>query len=503
MAFLTALQEILCSSASLWLAAGVFAGIFVGAIPGLGGGMLMAICIPLTFTMSPLNAILLLMGIHVGSVSGGLISATLLKMPGTPSSIMTTFDGHPMAEKGEAGKALSLGINASLIGGLVGGVFLIALSPSLSDLALKIGPWEEFTIILMAMVLIAVISQGNMAKGLFAGLLGMCATLPGKNPASGQLRFTFGFEQVQEGFDLLAVLLGIFVMSQLINDVLNINRKSSQIELTKSSLFMRFGEWKSHTDNLLRTSCIGTWVGILPGVGASISSMVAYGMAKTFSRTPEKFGTGHDEGVVASEAANNANVGGALIPLITLGIPGAPVDALLLGAMIIHNIQPGPLLFENNSELVWGLMAGYMVANILMYVIMIFSARHLAKIINVRQLYLIPVVLVFCVIGAYVVNFRLFDVWTFLVFGILGTVLTHFKVPVGPFVIGFILAEKLETQLYSGLQTSGGSFMPLLTQPIALFFMFISLLLLVYPIVAQKRRALADIDNTPTLEGSS
>ena len=459
------------------------AGIFVGAIPGMGGGMLMAICIPLTFSMSPLDALLLLMGIHVGAVSGGLISATLLKMPGTPSSIMTTFDGHPMAAKGQPAKALSLGINSSLVGGLLSGLFLVFLAPGLSYLALKIGPWEEFTLILMAMVLIAAIGQGNMPAALFSGALGMCATLPGKNPLSGDLRFTFGFEHLSEGFSLLSVLLGVFVLSQIIEDILNINLKGTQIDLKRGSLLFTLREWKQHGVNLLRSGCIGTWVGILPGVGASISSMVSYGIAKTFSRTPEKFGTGHEEGVIASESANNANVGGALVPLITLGIPGAPDSAILLGAMIIHNIQPGPLLFQNNADLVWGMMAGYFLAVISMFVIMLLSVRKLAQIIKIKRQYLLPIVFVFCVIGSYVFNQRIFDVWVFFVFGLVGFSLRSLGIPLGPFVIGFILASKLETQLYSGLQSSDGSFLPLITHPIALLFLVISLVMLTYSLL--------------------
>lgn len=487
MSLFSAFQEIFASPGILWLIGGVMAGIFVGAIPGMGGGMLMAICIPLTFTMSPMDALLLLMGIHVGAVSGGLISATLLKMPGTPSSIMTTFDGYPMAAKGQPGKALSLGINSSLVGGLLSGLFLVFLAPGLSYLALKIGPWEEFSLILMAMVLIAAIGQGNMPAALFSGALGMCATLPGKNPVSGDLRFTFGYEHLSEGFSLLSVLLGIFVMSQIIEDILSIKQKGTRIDLKKGSLLFTLQEWKRNGVNLLRSACVGTWVGILPGVGASISSMVAYGTAKTFSKTPEKFGTGHEEGVIASETANNANVGGALIPLITLGIPGAPDSAILLGAMIIHNIQPGPLLFQSNANLVWGMIAGYFLAVISMFLIMLLSVRKLAQIINVKRQYLIPIVFVFCVIGAYVFNYRIFDVWVFFVFGLLGFSLRYFGIPLGPFVIGFILATKLETQLYSGLQSSDGSFLPLLRHPIALLFLVISLAMLVYSLLFSNR----------------
>ncbi|OUW19812.1 MAG: hypothetical protein CBD18_00180 [Opitutales bacterium TMED158] len=482
----------------LWIFIGVASGIFVGAIPGLGGGMLMALTVPLTFSMDSTHAVLLLMGMHVGSVSGGLISATLLKMPGTPSAMMTTFDGYPMAQKGQPGKALSLGIGASLFGGIVSGIFLLALAPPLSEFAHTFGPWEYFTMSLMAVVLIASISQGSMLKGLMAAMLGLLAAMPGLNESDGQLRLTFGFESMDDGFNLLPVLLGIFVMSQIIKDALQINKKGVGIAMAKGErIFPKFGEWKQHFVNILRSSCIGTWVGILPGIGASISSMVSYGIAKTFSKTPEKFGTGHDEGIVAAESANNANAGGALIPLITIGIPGAPVDAILLGAMIMHQIQPGPLLFQTNGDLVWSLMTGYLVANALMFLIMVFSARFLSKVVNINRSYLIPIVFAFCLIGAYGPTNRMFDVWVVIGFGVLGFFLDRAKFPLGPFVIGYVLAGIMETELRSGLQMSEGSFLPMLSRPIAATFTLVSIGFLAYSIFQEwhsRRRLASDED---------
>ncbi|MEM9158128.1 MAG: tripartite tricarboxylate transporter permease, partial [Verrucomicrobiota bacterium] len=310
MELLNAFQYIFTPAPMLWLLLGVASGIFVGAIPGLGGGMLMALTLPLTMQMGDsTHAILLLMGMHVGSVSGGLISSTLLKMPGTPSSLMTTFDGYPMAKNGNPGRALGLGIGASLIGGLVAGIFLITLAPPLSYWAVKFGDWEYFTMVLMAFVLVAAISQGSMLKGLTSCMIGVMATFPGYSDSHGQPRLTFGIDHLSAGFGLLPVMLGIFVVSQLIKDALTINKKGVTISIADQSVMPRLVEWKDSVVNLIRSSCIGTWVGILPGVGASISSMVSYGMAKTFSKTPQKFGTGHKEGIVAAEAANNANAG--------------------------------------------------------------------------------------------------------------------------------------------------------------------------------------------------
>lgn len=467
----------------LWLFLGVSSGILVGAIPGLGGGMLMALALPLTFSMAPVDAILLLIGIHVGSVSGGLISATLLQMPGTPSSVMTTFDGYPMAKNGYPERALGLGIGSSLIGGLLAGVALAALAPPLSYWALKIGPWELSALILCALVLVAIIAQGSMLKGLFSATLGIIAALPGLAESDGQLRYTFGNDDMTAGFRLLPVLLGVFVISQLLKESDKALGSASVIRLGRKFSFPGLQAWGSHWVNLLRSSVIGTFVGILPGVGASISSMVAYGMARTFSKTPEKFGTGHDEGVMASEAANNANVGGAMIPLITLGIPGAPVDAILLGAMVMHQIQPGPLLFTANAGLVWAMIAGYFIANLLMFGLMLAGYRSLARIITIPAHYLVPVVFVFCLIGAYSIGNRLFDVWVMIGFGVLGYALDKARVPLGPFIIGFVLATPFESELRTALQLSDGSLLAITDHPLALAFVVLAGVMLILPLL--------------------
>jgi putative tricarboxylic transport membrane protein len=471
-----------------WVLLGTTLGIFVGAIPGLTGGMLITLAMPLTFYMDSTQALLLLVAMYVGSVSGGLISATLLRMPGTPSSIMTTFDGYPLAQAGHPERALALGIGSSLIGGLIAGFFLVLLSPPLSRFAMTFSPWEYFTMVLMAIVLIASISQGSMIKGLIAGFLGMVFAMPGLNESDGQLRLTLGFHELNDGFKLLPVLLGIFVMSQIIKDAFEINKSPVSLALGKGQVLVRLAEWRRHTTNILRSGVIGTWIGILPGVGASISSMVAYVTAKNFSKTPEKFGTGHEEGIVASEAANNANVGGALIPMITMGIPGSPIDAILLSALILHNIQPGPLLFLTNGDFVWALMAAYFVANILMFLIMTLAVRHIAKVVTVDKAFLLPVIFVCCVVGAYALSNRMYDVWVVIAFGVLGFGLDRAKVPLGPFVIGFVLAGIFEAELRSSLQMSDNGFWGILDRPIALTFLIISIAMLLWPFIQQRRQ---------------
>ena len=466
-----------------WVLLGTSLGIFVGAIPGLTGGMLIALSIPLTFFMDSTHALVLMVAMYVGSVSGGLISATLLRMPGTPSSMMTTFDGYPMASRGEAERALGLSIGASLVGGMVAGFFLVVLSRPLSRWATTFGPFEYFAMVLMALVLIASISQGSMIKGLLAGCLGIVFALPGLNPSDGQLRLTFGWHELDGGFALLPVLLGVFVMAQIITDALDVEKKAQPIRISGTPLRHALAVWRKHSVNLMRSSVIGTWIGILPGVGASISAMVAYATARSFSRRPEAFGTGSEEGIVASEAANNANVGGALIPLITMGIPGSPIDAILLGALILHNIQPGPLLFVTNADFVWALVAAYLVSNVLMFLIMTMSVRWIAKLMLVNKAYLLPVIFVACAVGSYALHNRMFDVWVMLFFGAVGFGLNRCKVPLGPFVIGFVLAGILEEHLRSGMQLTADGFWHILERPIALCFVAVSALTLAWPFV--------------------
>lgn len=484
----TALGVVFTPLPFLYTTLGVFLGITVGAIPGLTGAMLIALTLPLTYYMEPTNAVILLVAMYVGAISGGLITATLLRMPGTPAAVMTTFDGYPMARGGRPGRALGLGIAASFVGGLVSWVFLLLLAEPLSIIATRFGPFDYFSLILMAMVLIASVSEGSMVKGLIAGLLGMLVSMPGVDPSTGQPRLTWDWYMLNGGLKLLPVLIGVFAVSQIITDILEINRRVERVELSRKGILMSLRDWKTQAVNLLRSSLIGTWVGILPGVGASIGSVISYTAAKNMSKTPEKFGTGSEEGIVASEAANNATVGGALIPLIAMGIPGSVIDAILIGALMIHSIQPGPTLFIHHADVVWAMIAACLVANILMFVIMTGSVGFISRLMYLPRSFLLPVVVVFCVIGSYALNNTMFDVWVMLIFGVIGFVMERAKMPLGPFVIGFVLAPLGEAKLRSGLMMTAGGIEPLFTRPLSLSFLIIALALLVWPFFSEWRQ---------------
>jgi len=467
---------------------GTALGIVVGAIPGLTGAMLIALALPLTFAMDGADAMILLTSMYVGSISGGLISATILRMPGTPASMMTTLDGYPMAKGGQPGRALGFGITASFVGGIVSWLFLVGLSRPMADISTKLSPFDLFSLVLVALVLIAAVSEGSLVRGVLSGLLGILAAIPGASPATGEVRWTFGMSELSDGLKLLPVLIGLFAVSQVIHEIVYLDQHGERVSVNRRGIFMRLADWKAQAVNLLRSSLIGSWIGILPGIGANIGSVMAYSAAKSVSKTPEKFGHGSEEGIVASEAANNATVGGALIPLIALGIPGSVIDAILLGGLVIHGLTPGPLLFKYNPEVVYTMMAAVLLANIFMFLFMVASAGWLARLADTPRELLLPAVVVFCVVGSYGLNNRMFDIWVMLAFGLIGFGMEKLKIPLAPFVIGFVLAPIAEENLGAGLMASGGSYLPLITRPVSLFFCMIAAVLLLWPFVKRIRQ---------------
>ncbi len=475
---------------------GTALGIVVGAIPGLTGAMAITLALPVTYQLDYANAgmdaMILLVSIYVGSVSGGLISATLLRMPGTPASIMTTLDGHALARDGRPGRALGLGINASFAGGLISWVFLALLAKPMATWSTQLGPFEFFTLVMMAFVLIGAVSGERLSRGVLAGLLGVAAALPGTHPATGQLRLTMGFRALDAGLPLLPVLIGLFAVSQMIVEITSRYATHTPTQVSRHGLFMTFADWKRQALNLVRSSLIGTWIGILPGIGANIGSVVAYSAAKNMSKNADRFGHGSEEAIVASEAANNATVGGALIPLISMGIPGSVIDAILLGALVIHGLQPGPLLFKTHPDVVYTIIGAMLLANCFMWLFMIATVDWLARLMFVPKTLLLPLVFVFCVVGSYMLNHRMFDVGVMIIFGVVGYLLERYRFPLAPFVIGFVLAPIAEENLCAGLMQSGGSYWPIITRPISLSFTIVALALMIWPLARRRRQRIAN-----------
>lgn len=466
---------------------GTALGILVGAIPGLTGAMLISLSLPLTFGMDAQGALTLLVAMYVGSVSGGLITATLLRMPGTPASIITTLDGYPMAQSGRASRALALGIGASFAGGILSWAALALLAKPIAEFSTALGPFEFFALVLMSLVLVVGVSGESLDRGALSCLLGILCALPGTAPGSGELRLTFGFNAMDDGFKLLPVLIGLFALSRVFAPP-GSDAARPPAARVDGPLWLRWSDWRRHSRNLLRSSAIGTGVGILPGIGANIGSLIAYSTARATSKHPQEFGTGCEEGIVASEAANNATVGGALVPLIALGIPGSVIDAILLGAFVIHGLQPGPMLFANDPKIVGTIVSSYLWANFAMLLLMLASARWIARLARVRHQTLVPVVAVFCVLGSFALANRFFDVWVMIGFGVAGFLLERWHIPLAPFVIGFVLAPLGEEAMVTALMSSGGSWLPLVTRPGALAFLAIAALLLYWSL--RQRRTL-------------
>lgn len=469
---------------------GVFMGIIVGAIPGLSVTMGVALFLPMTFGMEPIAGLALLCGLYIGGTSGGLISAILLKMPGTASSVATTFDGYPMAMKGEAGKALGIGIVASFLGGLVSYIVLMLLAPSVARVALKFGPYEYFSIGVFSLTMIVSLSSGSMLKGLMSGMIGFILAFVGIAPITSYTRFTFGISDLNSGFSILPMLIGLFAVAEVLS---GLEKKFKREDLTTQDFHIKgFGftreDVKGQGFNFWISTAIGTGIGILPGLGGSICNIIAYSVVKNHSKYPEKFGTGIVDGIIASESSNNASTGGAMVPLLTLGLPGDNTTALIMAGFMIHGITPGPLLFRTQATLVYGIFTALLVANIMMLIVEFLGIRVFIRILSVPKNILLPIVLAFCVVGAYANNNRVFDVIAMMFFGILGYLMKKVNLPTAPTILAFILCPTVETNLRRGLMKSQGSFIPFLTAPISLLFLIIAVVALAFSIRKELNR---------------
>lgn len=456
---------------------GVIVGIIFGSIPGLSATMAVVLFLPMSFGMEPMNGISLLVGLYLGGISGGLISAILLKIPGTPSSISTVFDGGPMADKGEAGKALGVGILYSFIGGLISIFALMFVSPYLAAVTLKFTPVEYFAIAVFSLTIIASLSGNSMLNGLLSGFFGIAISMVGMAPIDALTRFTFGQYQLLSGFDIVVILIGVFAVTDIIRAGFERNHLADKMTKTTYELKgfgISWAEFKGQISNMIRSSLIGIGIGILPGIGGSTAGLLSYTAQKNASKYPEKFGTGIIDGVIASETSNNAVIGGSLIPLLTMGIPGNTVTAIFLGGLTIHGISPGPLIFQKSGQYVYGIFLALIVANVFMLVFERGCLKSFVKLLDIPKHLLLPIIMVCCVVGAYSSNSRIYDVWCVLAFGLMGLLFKKLKVPTTPLIIGFILGKMAEENLRRALMASAGSWMVFLTRPISLTFLVIA-----------------------------
>ncbi|MCD8171309.1 MAG: tripartite tricarboxylate transporter permease, partial [Clostridiales bacterium] len=397
---------------------GVFTGIVFGAIPGLTSAMAITLFLPVTYSLPTIEGITLLIALYVGGISGGLISAILLQIPGTPSSLATCFDGHPMAQKGEAGRAISVGIAASFLGTLISWFGLVLISPALAKVAIKFSMPEYFAVALFSLSTVSTLVKGSPIKGLMACLFGILISTVGQAPVDGAPRFTFNNTQLLGGISTLPILLGFFAVAEVMAASEKVGREEKMIigSLTGiPKLRDTFRDIFSKPVNLIRSSVIGLGIGILPGIGGGTSNIISYSVAQSSSRHPEEFGTGIPDGIVASEAANNASIGGALIPLLTLGIPGDNVTAILLGGLTLKGISAGPLLFTKERTLVGAVFCVLLIATIVMAILETVALPMFVKLLKIPKYILLPVVFVLCCVGAFGVNSHMFDVYCVLI----------------------------------------------------------------------------------------
>ncbi len=484
-----------CTPVGLFLiVVGVAVGIVFGAIPGLSATMAVALVLPVTYGMKPGNAMSMLMALYVGAVSGGLISAILLRIPGTPSSVATCFDGHPLSLKGHAPKALGVGIVFSFIGTVLSILALMFISPSLARFAIQFGFYEYFSIAVFSLTMIATLSGNSIIKGVFSGTLGFMFATVGIAPIDSVRRFTFGSIQLMSGFDMLPVMIGLFAVGEIISAAMTAGAEDggevTQPDMRSVRWFgFSWAEFMSQQWNMIRSALIGIGIGILPGIGGGTANILAYSVAKNQSSYPEKFGTGVIDGVVASETSNNAAIGGAMIPLLTLGIPGDTVTAMLLGGLMIHGMTPGPRLFVEHTGVVYGIFAALTVSAFVMLFMEFYGLRIFVKLLAIPKHILLPIIFCLCGVGAYGLNSRTFDLWSVIVFGILGFGFSVFSIPIAPFILGFILGPMAETNLRRGLMLNQNSLTPLFTSPICVTFLLIAVLSLTLTGYRQVKRS--------------
>ena len=452
------------------LAIGTLAGLVGGVLPGVTITMTIIIVLPFTFGLDPLAGLAAMTGVYVGGESGGLVTSILLGIPGKPSAVATMFDGFPMARRGEPGRAIWLGTWASFIGGLLGALFLVSATVPLAAFALRFGPWEYFSLFIFALSMVAGLTEQSLLKGLLAGAVGMIITVIGTDPIMAVPRFTFGSDFLRNGFQFLPVLIGVFAFAQIMTDLERMATGDTPPALDAPNLAVShlavLWDILKRPFLLLWSTVIGLLIGVLPAIGGSAANVMAYDQAKKFSKHPEKFGTGIPEGIIASEASNNSNVAGSLVTIMAFGIPGDAVTAVMLGAMTIHGIQPGPLFMTQQPKVAYGLFAAYILAHPIMIVLQWLLAPVYLKIVRVPKAVLIPQVLLLCVIGAYALNNVMDNVYALLLFGVVGYLLVKLGFPLAPLILGVILGDQIEVNLVRALMTDSDPWL-FLTRPIS------------------------------------
>jgi putative tricarboxylic transport membrane protein len=477
------LAYVLNPSHFLFLFIGVAGGIVVGALPGLTGSVGIILLLPFIYYMEPATSLIMLSGMFCGAIYGGSISAILISTPGTPSAAATVLDGYPLAEKGEAGRALGVATIASAIGGIISTLCMIFISPQLAEFALRFGPEEYFALMVFGLTVIASVSGASLVKGLVSGFFGLLIASIGLDELTGYARFSFDIPDLMTGFPMLPVLIGLFAISQVFMELGNVDKELKRYNQKIKGVLPSRKDMKRLIKVIIPASFLGTLIGIIPGTGGAIASFMAYNEAKRFSKDPESFGKGNLAGVAAPEAANNGTTGGAMVPLLTLGIPGDVVTAVMLGALLVIGVRPGPLLFQQNPQIIHALFVGFMLAQFLILGLGLMSVRIFPRVLKAPVSILFPIIFGLCFLGAFSLNNSIYDMLVALLFGVIGYFMRKHGFAAAPMILGVILGPLVERELGKALIMSHGNWGTLFESPIALFFYGISTLSVGYSVL--------------------
>ena len=464
---------------------GIILGVLIGVLPGLGGANGVAILLPLTFTMSPTSAIIMLSCIYWGALFGGAITSILFNIPGEPWSVATTFDGYPMAQQGRAGEALTTAFTSSFVGAFVAVVMITFMAPLVAKFALKFGPPEYFAVYLLTFCSFVGMGKGSPFKILASMAIGFALAAVGMDTVTGQLRLTFGIPDLMRGFDFLIAVIGLFGIGEILQSMeegLAFSGKSAKID--PKVVLETWKKLPQYWMTSIRSSLVGIWMGITPG-GATPASFMSYGLAKKMSKNGAKFGTGQIEGVIAPETAAHAAGTSALLPMLALGIPGSPTAAVLLGGLLIWGLQPGPLLFVEQKDFVWGLIASMYLGNLVGLIVVLTTVPLFASILRIPFSIIAPVIVVICAIGAYTVHNAMLDIWFMMLFGLIGYLFKKLDYPLAPLVLALVLGDKAEDSFRQAMLVSQGNLSILWSNPLVGTISTLAVLLLVWPLISK------------------
>jgi putative tricarboxylic transport membrane protein len=457
----------------LVLALSVGSGLIMGMLPGLSATMAIALLTGLTYNFPTQTALISLLGVYVGSISGGCQSAILLNIPGTPASAATALDGFPMAKRGDGGHAIFLATTSSMLGTLLSVVFVLTLTPFLTSMALKFASWEFFLLSIFGIMICgALTAKGNALKGWMSGILGLLVAMVGLDTVDTFARFSFGNVNLMSNIQLIPVMIGLFGFPEIVRSFKK-EGEGAPIKVSKFQPKHGFSVVARNWVAVIRSSMIGVMVGIIPGVGEDTGGWLSYWASKSRSKNPESFGTGNELGIISAETGNNACIGGALIPVLSLAVPGSAPAAVLLAAFLMHGYRPGPLLMTESPSFVYSVSIYLIASSIIMWFLSLLISRGTVRILGIKKKLLMPIIFLLCVIGSYLINYNLFDIKVMFVFGLIGLALSATNFPAAPFLLGVILGPMTDSNLRRGLRLSDGSFLPLLQRPICIFFLII------------------------------